>query len=699
MSTKHHYRTRRKRSRLARYEDQTARWILRTLVCAGAAQAYVTPEGEVGSEASRLLTGLGVTVPPAPRQPGHDVLDALRARLAELERRPRSPSFASHNAQVLGKLLALTRTEVEVLAFAIALESEPALRDAFGELRARTHASVCKQLARILGRRAFDVERAFSSQGALRSVPVLDYVRADSSFEAPFGLAGALEPALLRPLAAEPDLLRHFLTRAAAPSLALADFPHLAPDLDVLVRYLRAALARRQRGVNVLLYGPPGTGKSELARVLAAELGAELCEVNLEDADGDAHEGSERLGAYALCQRMLRKRRRTLLLLDEVEDVFPQATQLSFGFGPRGALTKAWTNRLLENNPIPTFWISNAIDQIDRAYVRRFAYALEVGQPPRRVRRSVIERHLSGLRLRSQYVDQLAEIEALSPAHVERAASLVRLLEPAHGAQAERDLERVLHGNLRAYCGSPQRPRASASALGYDLSLLETDVDVAVLMAGVRRHKRGSLCFYGPPGTGKSELAHQLAREAELPLQAQRGSDLLGKYVGETEQRIARMFERARRDGALLLLDEADGFLADRNAARNSWERTQVNELLVQMEQFDGVFVCTTNLIDRLDRAALRRFALKVAFGYCRREHARVLFTRSLQALGAPAPDAAALHALDRLRVLTPGDFIAAVRGAALLERTATASDMLHTLTQACADKHVRGGKPLGFGV
>jgi SpoVK/Ycf46/Vps4 family AAA+-type ATPase len=690
-------RAKRRRAGPARYEEQTVRWILRTLVHGGAAQAYFTPEGELASEGSRLLHGLGLSAGPHKPAARAQVLDALRGRLAELESGPTTPSFASHNAAVLGALLQLNRTETEVLAFAIALECESVLRDAFAELRARTHPSVCKQLARVLGRRASDVDRALSPRGTLRSVPVLQYVRADSSFEAPFGLASVLEPAMLRPLVSEADLVRHFLTEPSAATLALPDYPHLTADLDLLARYLRAALAERQRGVNVLLYGPPGTGKSELARVLAAHVGADLCEVNLEDGDGDPYEGSERLSAYALCQRMLHRRRQTLLLLDEVEDVFPSAATLPFALGSGSMLTKAWTNRLLECNPLPTFWISNAIDQIDRAYLRRFSYALEVGQPPRRVRRNAIERHAAGLRLRGEYLDQLAELEALSPAHVERAASFVRLLEPNDGAQAESDFERVVQGNLRAYCGSPQRSGALRSPLAYDLSLLEVDVDVSALIAGVRRHRRGAFCFYGPPGTGKSELARELARRAELPLLVQRGSDLLGKYVGETEQRIARMFERARRDGALLLLDEADGFLAERSAAHHSWEVTQVNELLVQLEQFEGVFVCTTNLAERLDRAALRRFALKVAFGYCRREQARALFARSLRVLGAPAPEERELAALDRLRVLTPGDFAAAVRGALLLDLAASASALLDRLSQACADKRVRGSKVLGF--
>jgi SpoVK/Ycf46/Vps4 family AAA+-type ATPase len=695
MTRRRRTRARSHGARPARYEEQIARWLLRTLIRAGASRAYVTAQGELVNDGPRLLRGLGIEVPAREAQRGRRVVGLLRARLGELEQQERTTSLASENARLLGELLRLNATERDLLAFAIALEVESDLRECFAELRGRTFGSVCRQLALVLGRRLVDVERALRASGPLRSLPVLDLERADYSSEQPLVLSSALETALMRPLADEQDLLRYFLTRAPGPDLELADYPHLAADVELLLRYLRSALRQRKRGVNVLLHGPPGTGKTQLARVIAGSLGAELYEVNLEDSDQDAHEGSARLGAYALGQRFLRGRRDTLLLLDEIEDVFPKPGVISLRSG--GGLTKGWTNRLLEQNATPAFWVSNAIDQIDRAYVRRFDLVLEIAQPPRGVRRNLLERHLRGLRVRPDYLDRLSELEELSPGHVQRAASVVRMLEPSDGAHAERDLLRVVDNNLRAFSGRSQLRVPGRGDVPYDLALLNADVDIAALTAGICRERRGALCFHGPPGTGKTELARFLARAAELPLHEQRASDLLGKYVGETEKQIARMFERAERDSALLLLDEADGFLADRGGAQHAWELTQVNELLVQMERFNGVFVCATNLVERLDRAALRRFSLKVGFGYLSSVQARALFDRVLALLGAPSADEAVLAELDRLRVLTPGDFAAFVRSVRLLDRPIDADAALRALAQACVDKRVRGGRALGF--
>lgn len=71
-----------------------------------------------------------------------------------------------------------------------------------------------------------------------------------------------------------------------------------------------------------------------------------------------------------------------------------------------------------------------------------------------------------------------------------------------------------------------------------------------------------------------------------------RASDLLSCWVGATEQNIARAFEEARKDDAVLLIDEADSFLQDRRGAGHSWEVTQVNEVLTQMENFEGGLYC-----------------------------------------------------------------------------------------------------------
>ena len=84
---------------------------------------------------------------------------------------------------------------------------------------------------------------------------------------------------------------------------------------------LRAALAGRESGVNILLYGPPGTGKTSFAATLAARVGARLRPVAEADEDGDEPHRHERLAGLRLAQRLAAPRN-TLLLFDEAEDLF-----------------------------------------------------------------------------------------------------------------------------------------------------------------------------------------------------------------------------------------------------------------------------------------------------------------------------------------------------------------------------------------
>ena len=113
----------------------------------------------------------------------------------------------------------------------------------------------------------------------------------------------------------------------------------------------------------------------------------------------------------------------------------------------------------------------------------------------------------------------------------------------------------------------------------------------------------------------------------------------------------------------MLVFDEVDSFLQDRSLAARSWEVTQVNEMLVQMESFDGIFIATTNLIDNLDKACLRRFDLKLEFGYLLPNQALNLFKKECASLRIKLDENAAKK-VSNLGLLAPGDFASARRQA-----------------------------------
>ncbi len=192
--------------------------------------------------------------------------------------------------------------------------------------------------------------------------------------------------------------------------------------------------------------------------------------------------------------------------------------------------------------------------------------------------------------------------------------------------------------------------------------------------------------MYGPPGTGKTAFGRWLAQEMGLPLAVKRASDLMSKWLGDSEKNIAQAFGEAERDKAVLLIDEVDSFLQDRRGAQRSWEVSQVNEMLTQMESFPGVFIASTNLMEALDPASLRRFDLKVKFGYLKATQILELLHRYCQQLEIPGPESADLNRLSRLHCLTPGDF-AAVARQSRFRPLACAAALIAALESECALK------------
>ena len=351
-----------------------------------------------------------------------------------------------------------------------------------------------------------------------------------------------------------------------------------------------------------------------------------------------------------------------MLVFDEVEDVFNDGGGI-FGRPSTAKTCKAWINRMLEGNPVPTLWLSNSIHCLDAAFIRRFDMVIELPVPPKKQRAQIIRDACPGL-LDSQTLARLAETEALAPAVITRAASVVRLIKDDLGREGAASAIELLIGSTLEAQGHAVVRANSVNRLPevYDPAFTHADSDLSLLAAGLARTRMGRLCLYGPPGTGKTAYAHWLADSMGVPLVVKRASDILSKWVGDDEKNVARAFRQAEQEGAVLLIDEVDSFLQDRRGAVNSWEVTLVNEMLTQMESFPGIFIASTNLLEGLDQASLRRFDLKVKFDYLRPEQAWALLQRHCGALGLPAPEPVLKPVLAALANLAAGDFAAVVR-------------------------------------
>lgn len=136
------------------------------------------------------------------------------------------------------------------------------------------------------------------------------------------------------------------------------------------------------------------------------------------------------------------------------------------------------------------------------------------------------------------------------------------------------------------------------------------------------RSRRGlgiAALFHGPSGTGKTLTAEVIANELEVDLYHVDLSQIVSKYIGETEKNLEKIFTAAERAGALLLFDEADALFGKRSEIRDAHDRyanIEVGYLLQRIEAYDGLVILTTNLKGSLDSAFLRRFRFVVSFPF-----------------------------------------------------------------------------------
>ena len=149
-------------------------------------------------------------------------------------------------------------------------------------------------------------------------------------------------------------------------------------------------------------------------------------------------------------------------------------------------------------------------------------------------------------------------------------------------------------------------------------------------------------------------------------------------WVGGTEQNIAAAFEEGKDNQAVLIFDEADSFLQNRNNAVRSWEVTQVNEMLTQMENYPYPFICTTNLMDSLDKASLRRFTFKVAYDYMTPEQSSLAFKHFFNHSDID---------LSHLNSLAPGDFVVVKQKAEILGFMNNKEELIRMLEQEQQNK------------
>lgn len=436
--------------------------------------------------------------------------------------------------------------------------------------------------------------------------------------------------------------------------------------------------ARHTKGFNILLYGTPGTGKSSFAQVLAQSAKLNLYPVGV--CNNGEEEKNYRLQQLYRKQFLLKTVKNTCLLLDEGEDIFSSLETRT---------SKVEINNLLENNEVPVIWTTNKIHRMDPAYIRRFTLAVCFEKPPVEMRQKIWNKYLSANKITYTKGDTLALAKKyeVQPSMIAGAAQAARMAKGGLPTVQEH-----LSFMIQALNGGRKNPEEEKTNIRFYPALIHADMDLQALTTQLTNLGRlnFSLCLYGASGTGKSAYARYLADKLGLDVVQRRASDLISCYVGETEQNIAKAFAQAREDKSLLIFDEADSFLRDRSTAARSWEVSSVNEMLTWMESHPYPFICTTNLMESLDPASLRRFSFKVKYNFLTSQQVKEAFDYFFGIKIALAETAG----LDKL---TPGDFTLVKNKAEILGTSTQFSAVKEMLETEQKLKHNAYGNGIGF--
>jgi len=583
----------------------------------------------------------------------------------------------------LARLLELTRTDTLLLQLAVASERLP-LTAALCDLLNKHNIDPLPLLCELAGIESLENLRRLQ-------VVQLGLLQISGNWNGRIGLdvTDSMHRVLNRQPCSDAEMIECLVGAAAPAHLLPEDFVNHREALKLLSGMLGGALTEKARGVNILLYGPPGTGKTELAKTLAAAAGAHLYAVGETDEYGDEPARWERVTALKLAQRVLAGRSDVVLLFDEMEDLIGDMLRAEGGrhFSRRPG-SKVYVNRLFEDNAVPTIWTSNAIENVDPAFLRRMSYVLKMDLPSPKARKAILGRIAEdeGVELTPEAIERLAGSAGEATTVARNALRSARLLK---GGEVETGqvLEALVAGVRNGRRVAPDKGAGRA----LDLGLYESSTPIDALFGRLSAPGAPadfSLLMTGPPGTGKTALAHHLARRLDRPLLVKRASDLLSKWIGETEQQIAGAFAEAAESGSVLLFDEVDSLLFDRGMAEKTWEISQVNELLTWMDHHPLPFIAATNHAQRLDGAALRRFVFKVKLEPLGPAAAARAFETFFQ---RPAPPRVA-----EIAGLTPGDFAVVARQLRFRQETADDDAIVDLLAAEAAAKPGLPGR-IGF--
>ena len=437
-----------------------------------------------------------------------------------------------------------------------------------------------------------------------------------------------------------------------APSVTYEDIGGLDDELEQVREMVELPMRHpelfQQLGIEppkgVLLHGPPGTGKTLMAKAVANEIDAYFTNIS----------GPEIMSKYyGESEEQLREvfeeateNAPAIVFIDEIDSIAPKRGETSGDVERRVvAQLLSLMDGLEERGQVTVIGATNRLDALDPALRRggRFDREIEIGVPDKAGRKEVLQVHTRGMPLvdgidLDQYAESThgfvgADLESLAK---ESAMNALRRVRPQLDLEqdeidadvldslqvTERDFKEAMKGIEPSALREVfvEVPDVSWDRVGgledTKERLRETiqwPLDYPDVFEQMDLEAAKGVLLYGPPGTGKTLMAKAVANEAQSNFISIKGPELLNKYVGESENGVREVFEKARSNApTVVFFDEIDSIAGERGQRMGDsgvGERV-VSQLLTELDGLeeleDVVVVATTNRPDLIDSALLR---------------------------------------------------------------------------------------------
>ncbi len=383
--------------------------------------------------------------------------------------------------------------------------------------------------------------------------------------------------------------------------------------------------------VNILFYGKTGTGKTSLAKSLINSLGKKIIYVSNEFFKEGLYfdtDPSHRIMSLILANQYA-KQNNGIVIMDEADEFLNSHFSLQMYYflnNKNSNVKKNWLNHFLEQHGGKIIWISNYTELMDESVKRRFQYSMQFTSFNGEIREKIIDNllkkyHLNQILqvkdLQEYWLDSIIPIGILENSL--RQIGSINKNKKLRKNKLLKYTKELIESSFRLMNNAKYKAKKRQVPTIYKEKYINCTLGTEKIKEKIRtflnsnKNKKGNLniLFYGPTGTGKTEFARYLVEIFQLRLIEIQPSDIHHPLFGVSEKLIREYFYTASVSNSLLLVNEVDLFLSNHS---NTLIHSIKMEFIQNLENFKGIFIGTTNYVDKMGRSALRRFHLKVEF-------------------------------------------------------------------------------------